>query len=119
MSNRTIRHGSFTGALRIAQILVWRGYSVLLVCCMSFFSPQQSRAAGTSATLIRRESIPVSEGQTIIRSHYLVQPRALMGGTGPATTVTQEVIVVGPGVNYDANRGVGAPVWVPSQAALL
>ena len=42
-----------------------------------------------------------------------------MGGTGPDTTVTQEVIVVGPGVNYDANRGVGAPVWVPSQAALL
>jgi len=35
-----------------------------------------------------------------------------MGGTGPDTTVTQEVVVVGSGVNYDANRGVGAPELV-------
>jgi len=69
-------------------------------------------------TLLSRESRPVSEGQTIIRSHYLEEPPAMAGINRPATTVTQEVIVVGPGVNYDANRGVSAPAWVPSQAAL-
>jgi hypothetical protein len=75
-------------------------------------------SAATSMTLLRRESQPISEGQTIIRSHYLRERPAIGGVRLAPTTVTQEIIVVGCGVNYDANRGAGQPSWLPSQAAL-
>jgi len=69
-------------------------------------------------TLVRRESFPVSEAQTIIRSHYLRPWPTIAGFRREPTTVTQEVVVVGCGVNYDANRGAGRPVWVASQDSL-
>ena len=69
-------------------------------------------------TLVRRESLPVSEAQTIIRSHYLRPWPTIAGFRREPTTVTQEVVVVGCGVNYDANRGAGRPIWVASQDSL-
>jgi len=91
----------------------------LLIGSFLFFASLDPVGAATGMTLLSRESRPVSEGQTIIRSHYLQEPPAMAGINRSATTVTQEVIVVGPGVNYDANRGVSAPAWVPSQATLF
>jgi len=83
-----------------------------------FFILPRSLLAGTDMTLVKRETLPLSEGRTIIRSHYLYQSPALDGVQRESTTLTKELIVVGCGVNYDANRGVGEPKWVPSHAAL-
>jgi hypothetical protein len=91
--------------------------AALITSLLSLFSLRDVSAA-TSMTLVRRESQPISEGQTIIRSHYLRERPVIASVRLAPTTVTQEIIVVGCGVNYDANRGVGQPSWLPSQAAL-
>jgi len=93
-------------------------FAVVLATSFLFLFPAQHLRAATSMTLLRQESLPVAEGQTIIRSHYLYEPPAVGGVRREPTTITQELIVVGCGVNYDVNRGIGQPSWAPSQAAL-
>jgi hypothetical protein len=94
-------------------------FNFLLGVIVLLLFPIRTSAADPTMTLLRRESQPISEGQTIIRSHYLYQPPAIAGVQLPATTVTKEIVVVGCGVNYDANRGVGQPRWMPSNGALI
>jgi hypothetical protein len=93
-------------------------FNFLLGVILLLLFPIRTFAADPTMTLLKRESQPISEGQTIIRSQYRVEPPPFAGVQMPPFTVTKELTVVGCGVNYDVNRGTGQPVLAPSHAAL-
>jgi hypothetical protein len=69
--------------------------------------------------LVRKEYTSISDTKGIERSIYRQDNPVINGVADPATTLVKEVIHIGAGVNYDANRGVGTPQWVRTEPLLL
>lgn len=103
---------------RMALSRSWVGRIWMFGVFFCVFSVEAVAQEMSSMTLVATQSEAVSEVQAVVRYQYEDHRKVRRDPGEKTETVTKELVIVGPGVNYDANRGIGEPHLVRSNALL-